>query len=195
MVGICYRDASESINPCFDSGSLISNKHVLTTGQSGNFLDYLLNADNIPFIRMGSDSDTIERGILHFFVHEQYDQFQLNNQFNFAVLELDEIVPFGTNIQPICLPQSPFEDYTGKLATVAGWIPKRRGSGEYQISVPIWPNEECIKIPEYKDDFNDNMIGAGPFKNGTRIPCNSDIGHMFIEGEQGSMEIIGLYFM
>ncbi|XP_055304588.1 proclotting enzyme-like [Sitodiplosis mosellana] len=78
---------------------------------------------------------------------------------------------------------------------ITGWI----NSGNvnkyqlHQISVPIWSNKQCEQVPEYNGRFTHNMIGAGEYKNGTRTECSLDIGQMFIDGEHGGMEMIGIY--
>lgn len=59
------------------------------------------------------------RRVSRVFEHEYFDTVSFD--FDIAVLELSKPVEFGPKIQPACLPQTQFEDYSGKSALIAGW--------------------------------------------------------------------------
>lgn len=166
------------------SGTLISDEHVLVSANCGIGV---LNAKYFMYdhaeIRMGGHNvDAIRRNIIHVYKHENYEYFQklyahfpgLSNDFDIAILKMDRAVSFGSNLQPICLPQSSDFDYSGISATAIGLYdstiniisPMTRTKAR-QTNIPIWTNEECAKIPDYAKYFTDNMICAGDYENGT----------------------------
>lgn len=59
------------------------------------------------------------RRVARIFEHEYFDSVSFD--FDIAILELSKPVEFGPKIQPACLPQSQFQDYSGKTALIAGW--------------------------------------------------------------------------
>lgn len=65
-------------------------------------------------------SDYVDtRRVARMFEHEYFDRVTFD--FDIALLELSKPVEFGPKVQPACLPQTQFEDYTGKSALIAGW--------------------------------------------------------------------------
>lgn len=72
---------------------------------------------------MGGNTDNADNtGILSIYRHEKYysSSYDFYN-FDIAFLQLDEVVSFTYDIQPICLPQSLSVNYTKKLVTPTGW--------------------------------------------------------------------------
>lgn len=59
------------------------------------------------------------RRVARIFEHEYFDPISFD--FDIAVLELSKPIEFGPKIQPVCLPQAQFQDYSGKMALIAGW--------------------------------------------------------------------------
>lgn len=59
------------------------------------------------------------RRIAKVYEHEYFDTSTFD--FDIAVLEMSKSVEFGPKVQPACLPQAQFEDYSGKSGLIAGW--------------------------------------------------------------------------
>lgn len=162
------------------SGSLISSEHVLVSAECAK--DVLIIREKLGHlteIRMGhdinyNDINTVKRNIARIYVHKDYDKDY--RDYNIAIFQLNKLVPFGNDIQPICLPQSPYVDYSGKLATAIGMYdtPTRhiwhlKGKTQ-QTQIPIWSNEQCAKVSDYAEKFTDNMMCAGDYENGIHRP-------------------------
>lgn len=65
-------------------------------------------------------SDYVDsRRVGRVFEHEYFDSVSFD--FDIAILEMSKPVQFGPKVQPVCLPQKQFEDYSGKVAMIAGW--------------------------------------------------------------------------
>lgn len=176
-------DARSKVFEC--SGALISKKHTLfsaycTTQISGWW-------PKIE-VRLGINApNTMKRGISRFFTHENFNTSKFD--FDIAIWQLDENVAFGFNIQPICLPSSPLNDYTGKLATAAAWyhddLKRKRyaptsmtsyvlATKLHEIRVPIWTNKMCAEMSNHPKRITNNMICAGEYEDGIRLACMED---------------------
>ncbi|XP_055308604.1 ovochymase-2-like [Sitodiplosis mosellana] len=191
------------------SGALISNEHVLISAECA--VHAVRARDQLHYktqVRMGSNDingiNTVKRNIICIYRHENYAPLSSSHDFDIGILQLDAVVPFGYNIQPICLPQSPFVDYTGILAITIGLydsstpdlIFSRFASKSQQTHVPIWMNEQCAEVSNYTTKFTDNMICAGDYEKATRRPSlhgTFDHGQLAIAGNNGGMELVGIY--
>lgn len=154
-------------------GAIISNRHIMTAAHCVDDVDpttlrVLLGGHNII-----TDYTEI-RLVKEVHQHENYDSATYDN--DIAILELDRAIEFGPEIQPICLPETHFEDYTNKLTLVAGW--GRMGENEKSakklrsVNVPVLSQEECNEIEsKYRDwTVSDNMICAG-YPEGIKDSC------------------------
>lgn len=131
-------------------------------------------------VRLGKAINNMKRGVLRIYVHENYNS---SVDFNIGVWLLDEAVAFGFNIQPICLPNSSFVDYTGKLVTAAGWSKSKSSfvsmSKLHQILIPIWTDEQCNEVSDYANEITDNMICVGEYEDGIRRACVNDVRYFY----------------
>lgn len=59
------------------------------------------------------------RRVARIFEHEYFDTVSFD--FDIAILELSKPIEFGPKIQPACLPETVFQDYSGKTGLIAGW--------------------------------------------------------------------------
>lgn len=164
------------------SGVLISNKHVLVSVHCADeLIQWRETLHTLPQIHMGGinfvkhPKEVVKRDIARIYRHENVDIYRDATYgdsdsvffYDIAILQMDEAVPFGDNIQPICLPQSPFVDYTGKLTTAIGLYDSSTSdksnlrSKAQQADIPIWTTEQCTKVPDYENKFTVNMICVG----------------------------------
>lgn len=173
MVGVY-----EFTNSVSCSGSLISNKHVIVSAYCALDLKSSFRVHLPVRVHLGANPvNAIKRGVSRIILHEN---FPVSNkyEFNIAILQLDQIVVFSYNIQPICLPRSSPTDYAGKVAQATGWYHNVRYRSliwsrfiSQQWNCPIWTNEECAKAYKYADKLTNNMICAGEYEYGTRKFC------------------------
>lgn len=108
------------------SGALISNEHILLSAYCTlEMIDFRESLSIIIDIRMGDNDvnrgNVVRRRIKRAYVHDNYSKFfhMSNREFDIAIIQLDEAVAFGDNIQPICLPQSPFVNYSNETLVIA----------------------------------------------------------------------------
>lgn len=156
MVGL-YRGSR-----LYCGGAIISKKYILTAAHCvHSFKKYeikvYLGGHNIS-------TDYVDtRRVRKIHEHEYFDTVSFD--FDIALLELDKAVEFGPKIQPACLPQIQFEDYSGKIGMIAGW--GRLGEQEQtspvlrEVVVPIWSKDECYESDYGKKRLTDNMMCAG----------------------------------
>lgn len=108
--------------------------------------------------------------------------------YDIGILQMDRAVSFDNDIQPICLPQSPYVDYSGKLATAMGiydteTIEVLFTRSKAQIfQIPILRTEQCAEVPEYVEKFTYNMLCAGDDpEDGIRRPYFRDVRSIYKE--------------
>lgn len=160
------------------SGSLITNKHVLTSAHC--------ITNNLSFVRLGAHNlSTVEPGSLDVSISQSisHEEFDLKSTMNdIAIIVLDKSVRFTDRISTICLPTEPDlqQDFIGYSPFVAGW-----GAVQYQgptsnvlqeIQVPVVSLAQCMESYKkvYKTiKFNDRFICAG---NGLNDACQGDSG-------------------
>lgn len=98
-------------------------------------------------------SDYVDtRRVARIFEHEYFDSVSFD--FDIAILELSKPIEFGPKIQPACLPQTQFQDYSGKTALIAGW--GRLGSVAFRFFKWLKKKDEnkLVATIKYKSNFN-----------------------------------------
>lgn len=165
----------EDIQRIYCGAAVISDKHVITAAHCVNSfqrasLRVYLGGHNIT-----KDYTQIRR-VQKVHQHEYFDIVTFDN--DIAILELDQPIKFGPKIQPACLPDTQFEDYSTKLALIAGW--GRTGEREPTTSdlrsviVPIWSQEKCGESGYGKKRLTGNMMCAG-YPEGMKDACQVSI--------------------
>lgn len=139
-------------------------------------------------------SQIIVRGLKGIREHENFDIYTFNN--DIAILEMDEPVEFDAKIQPICLPSTGVDDYSGKLAVIAGW--GRTAENEKtstilrKVAVPVWTKEQCYNSGYGEKKISENMFCAG-YSEGEKDACQGDSGGpLHMKDNLGDTEIIGV---
>lgn len=125
---------------------------------------------------------TTIRGVRKAKSHKLFDIRSFNN--DIAIIEMDDPVEFDAKVQTACLPNSGLNDYTGRLAEVAGWGligEKKQPSPILQkVSVPVWSKTDCYASGYGEKKLSENMFCAG-YKEGKRDACQVGI---FVGGEE-----------
>lgn len=182
IVGVFH--GSERAANFICSGSLITNEHVLVSGECAKRVIFVRDRIfSVTQIRLGNDlnfnsNNTVRRDIVRAHFHKNYKKYGFMHDYNIGILEMDQAVTFDNHIQPVCLPQSPYVDYSGKLATAMGtYNTETLETGflrsKSQITqIPIWTTEQCAEVPykQYKEQLTYNMICAGDYENAIRRP-------------------------
>ena len=161
------------LNSQWCGGSLISDKHVLTSAYCASLYSaiYVHLGDTI----LGNDKDvdynkTIE--VASKYLHPNYVSESPYNVNNIAILEMAEPVPLDQypNIKPVCLPD-PGADFTGTTATVSGWGKISSGyetSWLRELQVTVFADDQCAEVTP-------SELCAGVLQ-GNEAPCEKDDG-------------------
>lgn len=184
IVGV-FHGGSEEARIFICSGSLITNEHVLVSGEcAASVIRVRTRLGSKTQIRMSNEVNfnsinTVRRDIIRIHSHKNYKNIASLEfiDYDIGILQMDKAVSFDNSIQPICLPQSPYVDYSGKLATAMGLYDTSTPETMFlrsksQITgIPIWTTKQCAEVPEYKERFTYNMLCAGDYaENGILRP-------------------------
>lgn len=152
--------------------AIITSRHVITAAHCVNNFERTSIRVYLGGHNVTTDYTEIRR-VKTIHQHEYFDSFKFDN--DIAILELDKEIKFGPKVQPACLPERQFEDYTDQLAAIAGW--GRTGEREPTTSdlrsviVPIWSQKKCNDESNYgKQRLTDNMMCAG-YAEGLKDAC------------------------
>ncbi|CAH0549130.1 unnamed protein product [Brassicogethes aeneus] len=168
------------------SGSLISNRHVVTAAHcmqkdSRNVkpqdLLIILGKLNIAKWKPLPGEKMIEPESLH--VHPNYASS--NSDADIAVITLSEILTFSALIMPVCLWRGPdnLNLVVGSDGVVAGWGKNEEGlistAEPKQTFLPIVDQETCLRSSHQFQYITSNRTFCAGSQNG-KGPCNGDSG-------------------
>ena len=176
------------------SGSLISSRHVLTSGV--NLQSFGATPSNIKIVIGANDlSSTSEPSkkvysVSKIIYHPQMATEGHRFNYDFAILELSP-PDAGEYFNPICLPAYSEEIFEGDPLSIAGWgRTSTYGSGSRALlkaNVNLKSGKECSAA--YLDNFRQNMICASG--QGTDM-CFGDEGGPLMMGKNDRFVLLGI---
>ena len=139
----------KEISFCRCGGTLISNRHVLTSAyctrnKSPASIEVILGEHRI-------DDNIVTRASVGNILIDplHYSNSTHTLKYNFAILTLTTEVNLTPQVFPICLPRDPEQDYAGQLATATGWgwldydDPSSSPPTLQEVNVTVNTHEEC----------------------------------------------------
>ncbi|XP_056382549.1 ovochymase-2-like [Hyla sarda] len=172
------------------NGAIVSETFVLT---SANCVAEREVFYNIGLVAAGlhdleSSINAQKRPVKQVFTHPQYDPS--TNDFDVALILLEEPFQYNYYVQPICLPDEHSKLETSDLCVVSGWnLNIELSTKLQQLEVPVLLNDVC---KEYYRDITYRMFCAGAqvgedntscsAQSGAPLVCLSDKGIYFIFG-------------
>ncbi|XP_072509958.1 complement C1r subcomponent [Notamacropus eugenii] len=177
-------------------GALLGDKWILTAAHTiyPKESDSQLNTSIDVFLGHINLDEIMKLGIhpiRRVIVHPDYDQKDPNNFNNdIALIELENSVPLGPDLLPICLPDSETFYENGLMGYVSGFGTEAQKIHDHLrfVSLPTISRENCQKWLYSKKSqqvFSDNMFCAGD-KTSKRDACQGDSGGVFaVKDETG----------
>ncbi|ODM93295.1 Transmembrane protease serine 3 [Orchesella cincta] len=179
-------------------GSLINSLYVATAshcvdGQTASRISVVVGEQDYASAFDGANPVRI--AVSQIIMHERYNSKNIDN--DIALLRLAKPVPLGGTNIPVCLPASNQNDFTGEVATVAGWGATSQGGSTSstlrRVQVPILSNTECnTGQSRYSGKITQNMMCAGYMREGGKDSCQGDSGGPLII-ENGGRRTLASY--
>lgn len=184
-------------------GTIISDRWILTaahcivnqtTCELKNNLDSfrVVVGDHNQLETTDDDKNTKKYSIKNFIRHHNYNCTTCD--YDFALLELTEAIPFNNVIRPICLPQGDSKTYEGQNGTSIGWGKVTLNDDDLpssflqEIEVPILANDKCGDWDA--STITDNMLCAGGEED--KNICIGDSGGPIAVIEKGKYVQVGI---
>jgi hypothetical protein len=186
-------------------GTLINDRYVATAS-------HCVDAMFAPGIKVWmNDEDLVSTSetqggrqvydVERIIMHPQYDRRTVN--YDIALLKLRTPVPISaaqnsdkTYITPACIPVNNDANFTGQIATVAGWgVTSQGGSLSnvlQKVNVPIIDNDVCNRDTQYTGKITENMMCAGYIEEGGRDSCQGDSGGPLIIDNNDRKTLVGV---
>ncbi|XP_059489011.1 transmembrane protease serine 9-like [Neocloeon triangulifer] len=177
------------------SGTLVARQWVVTAASCVNFyaestaavgrITLLLGSFNLALAETRRVTRTVERVYIH-------NEFQGNN-FDVAILRMNQTVPFSAAIRPVCFP-SPTRNFAGLTGIIAGWGTNGGPAKSNFLlggNVPVRSNAACQTAWNAMNVvIRDSMICAG---DGAVAQCNGDVGGPLIVADaNGLFSMVGI---
>ncbi|XP_053698573.1 serine protease hepsin-like [Sabethes cyaneus] len=177
-------------------GSLINNLYILTAASCVFNTDRtLFSVKFLMYDRGNPDSNFFERRVSYIMTNWFLDT-GITSMNDLALLKLNETVPLGSGLSPVCLPpEGP--TYGGYNGTVTGWgntVNYTYSRVLQEATVPILTYDECLKQSNYHFfQIDDSKLCAGAPDGGIDA-CQGDTGgplHI-IDQQTGKYVIAGV---
>ncbi|CAH1112439.1 unnamed protein product [Psylliodes chrysocephalus] len=184
------------------SGSLISNRHVVTAAHCvktdhkklrPNELVLILGKLNIQKWIPVNGEKIVEPTAIY--IHPDYES--LTSDADIAIIILSDFLQFTKYIRPICLwrGDTNLERVVGHAGTVVGWGKDESGvlmtEEPKQTNLPVVSQEKCLASNYQFHYITSNRTFCAGFRNGTG-PCNGDSGGGFIMKWDGKWMLRGI---
>uniref|UniRef100_A0A8C4TQ52 Peptidase S1 domain-containing protein n=1 Tax=Erpetoichthys calabaricus TaxID=27687 RepID=A0A8C4TQ52_ERPCA len=178
-------------------GSVITNSWVLTAAQCVLLGMHVLQGENPGMVR-----SRVRRLI----PHEKYNKSTMEN--NIALIELEQPVPYGHLIQPVCLPKSGHTFQLNGTCYVSGWggprtlttfsEPLSTPTVLRQAAVDLISSEQCDCINGLPGSFKTNRTRVLPgmicswISGGSEGSCVGDAGGPLVCNENDTWFLAGV---
>ncbi|XP_012288933.1 trypsin-1 [Orussus abietinus] len=181
------------LNKFYCAGTLINDRYVLSAAHCvKGFMWFMIK------VTFGEHDRCSERNPETRFVTRAITgEFSfLNFDNDIAILRLNERVPLGDHIRPICLPTIQDNQYEGTKAIASGWGTMHEDGKPscllQEVEVPVMSLKDCRNTSYSPRMISDNMLCAG-YPDGQKDSCQGDSGGPLVaEREDKRYELIGV---
>lgn len=186
-------------------GSIINNKYILTAAHcvtepfSRNVIDFSGASINVGFnLKSNPGNNQRTYGVRRIAIHPDYSG--IGNDFDIAIIEIDETFTFNDFVQPIELisDHTLFAETVGNEVRVSGWgwtIPEEEVLADQlqAVDVPIITNQDTdfqldISYPIHQE-LTERMLSTGAVGMDREGACHGDSGGPLVFRQSGQNDI------